>query len=446
MTLFGRPNVGKSTLFNRILGGRPAIVHARPGSTRDGRLEEATWNGASFELQDTGGAGAPDAGPFAREIRELAERAASRGDLILFLVDARAGLTHADALLAAELRRGDLPPVLLVANKAEGRHEAAAAEFHELGLGDPIPISAEHGPGVADLLDRVVATIPAEPEAPAPAPALRVAIVGRPNVGKSTLLNRLVGRDRALVSETAGTTRDPVDELLTVEGRDVLLVDTAGVRRGVRDLEAADRIAAMLAERALDRARIAFLMTDAREGPTALDAGIARLAVRAGCGVVVLLNRWDEVGDRAERWRSLRERVGERLRHLPDPPVLRISALTGLGVGAIWKAAFALGERLATRIPTPELNRFLAETAGRNAPRSRRGREVRVLYGYQSGVFPPRFRVFLNRPPDDLVSTWPAFLVGRIRARWGFAGAPIKLDLEERRGRERRIRIHREPA
>jgi len=322
----------------------------------------------------------------------------------------------------------------------------AAAEFHELGLGSPLPISAEHGLGVGDLLDRITGLLA---ESPGPAieeespSTIRVAIVGRPNVGKSTLLNRLTGRDRALVSPVAGTTRDPVDERLTVAGRDILLVDTAGIRRGLhnrtKDIEPPDRVAMRLGERALERAQIALLVTDAREGPTALDAAIARLALDAGCGVMTLLNRWDEIEERQVRFRELRSEVKERLRHLPDPPVLRISALTGLGVEAIWQSVFALRRRLAQRVATPELNRFLAETAQRFTPRSRHGKQVKVLYGYQSGVLPPRFRVFLNCPPKDLAATWPAFLVGRIRKRYGFEGAPVRIQLEERRRREHRI-------
>ncbi len=452
VTLLGRPNVGKSTLFNRILGGRPAIVHSRPGSTRDGRLESVMWDGVFFRLQDTGGAGAPDAGPFAAEIRTLAERTAGRSDVVVFVVDARSGLTHADGLLAEKLRRRpdpDHPRVVLAVNKAEGRFALAAAEFHELGLGPPAPISAEHGIGIGDLLDRITGMLremPGETETPAAVPlsTFRVAIIGRPNVGKSTLLNRLIGFERALVSPVSGTTRDPVDERLVVDGQEVLLVDTAGIRRGARSrggggIGTADRVAMRLGERALERAQVALLVTDAREGPTARDAGIARLAIDAGCGVVVLLNRWDEVEDRHSRWRQLRQDVRERLRHLPDPPVLRISALAGLGIDSIWTAAFALRTRLAQRVATPEMNRFLAESTKRFSPLSRLGKPVKVLYGYQAGIFPPRFRVFLNRPPGDLVANWSAWLIARIRERYGFEGAPIRLQLEERRRRGHKI-------
>ena len=443
VTLFGRPNVGKSTLFNRLVGGRPAIVHARPGSTRDGRLEPVEWRGVVFRLHDTGGAGAPDASPFAREIRALAERAAAGSNVVVFLVDARAGLTPADEELADGLRRqADRPPVVLVANKAEGVHEAAAAEFHALGLGDPFPISAEHGLGIAEVLDRVVDII--EPDAePAPAPAdaeqagkpLRVAIVGRANVGKSTLLNRLCGYERALVSPVAGTTRDPVDERITVAGRDVVLVDTAGIRRGARrrqveDFEEADALAVLMSEKAIRRADTSLLITDAIEGPTARDAQIARLIEDAGCSVVVLLNRWDLVTSRAARWAELRLDVRERLRHIGHAPVLRMSAMTGQGVAAIWKPVFQVAAEGAKRIPTPEVNRFLARASERFAPRSRRGREVKLLYGFQSGVAPPRFRVFTNCRRADILPSYPRFLIGELRRRYGFAGTPVRLSLE----------------
>lgn len=442
-TLFGRPNVGKSTLFNRIVGGRPAIVHARPGSTRDGRLEPVEWRGIDFRLHDTGGAGAPDASPFAREIRALAERTAARSDVVVFLVDARAGLTPADEELADALRREkERRPVVLVANKAEGVHEAGAAEFHALGLGEPLAISAEHGLGIAEVLDRVVEILEPEPDqAPAPDDAaeegdsLRVAIVGRANVGKSTLLNRLAGYERALVSSVAGTTRDPVDERITAHGRDVVLVDTAGIRRGARrrsveDFEEADALAVLMSEKAIQRARVSLLITDAVKGPTARDAQIARLIEDAGGAVVVLLNRWDLVTSRAARWKELRLDVRERLRHIGHAPVLRMSAMTGQGVAAIWKPVFQVAAEGSKRISTPEVNRFLARASERFAPRSRRGKEVKLLYGFQSGVTPPRFRVFTNCPRADILPSYPRFLVGELRRRYGFGGTPVRLTLE----------------
>lgn len=457
-TLFGRPNVGKSTLFNRIVGGRPAIVHARPGSTRDGRVEPAHWRGAEFRLHDTGGAGPPDAGLFAPEVRALAEQAARRSDAVLFLVDARAGLTAADEELADALRREPArPPVVVVANKAEGLHEAGAAEFHALGFGAPLAVSAEHGRGVAELLDRVLEVLaldPAPDAAPAPAPAeaagpsegeapgpeepLRIAIVGRANVGKSTLLNRVAGYERALVSPVPGTTRDPVDELVSVEGRDLLLVDTAGIRRRPRGRAAggskdADALSVMLAEKAMERAELCLLLTDAVEGFTTRDAAIARLTAEAGCGVVVLANRWDLVRSRAARWTELRRAAGEVLRHLADAPLLRISAATGQGVSRIWASADRVRAEHRKRIPTPELNRFLEETAERFAPRSRDGRKVNLLYGYQSGAAPPRFRVFLSCRRRDLLPSWPRYLVGALRRRYGFGGVPVRLALEYRR-------------
>ena len=443
VALFGRPNVGKSTLFNRIVGGRPAIVHARPGSTRDGRLEPVEWRGVSFRLHDTGGAGAPDASPFAREIRALAERTAARSDAVVFLADARAGLTPADEELADGLRRQtNRLPVVLVANKAEGVHEAAAAEFHALGLGDPFPISAEHGLGIAEVLDRVVEILePDLDEAPVAedsaedGEALRVAIVGRANVGKSTLLNRFCGFERALVSAVAGTTRDPVDERIAVAGREVVLVDTAGIRRGARRrsldaFEEADALAVLMSEKAIRRARVSLLITDAVKGPTARDAQIARLIEDAGSSVVVLLNRWDLVTSRAARWAELRLDVRERLRHIGHAPILRMSAMTGQGTAAIWKSVFRVAAEGSRRIATPEVNRFLARASERFAPRSRRGKEVKLLYGFQSGVAPPRFRVFTNCPRADILPSYPRFLVGELRRRYGFAGTPVRLTLE----------------
>ena len=455
--LFGRPNVGKSTLFNRIVGGRPAIVHARPGSTRDGRLEPVEWCGVTFRLHDTGGAGAPDASPFAREIRALAESTAARSDVVVFLVDARAGVTAADEELAGALhRQPGGPPVMLVANKAEGVHEAGAVEFHALGLGDPFPISAEHGLGIAEVLDRMVEILaptseelPASEEPPAPGDspaedgeALRVAIVGRANVGKSTLLNRFAGYERALVSAIAGTTRDPVDERLEVGGRDVVLVDTAGIRRSARrrpvvGFEEADVLAVLMSEKAIRRADVSLLITDAVNGPTARDAQIARLIEDAGCAVVVLLNRWDLVTSRAARWAELRLDAGERLRHIGHAPLLRMSAMTGQGVEAIWKSVFRVRAEGTKRISTPEVNRFLARASERFAPRSRRGKEVNLLYGFQSGVVPPRFRIFTNCRRTDILPSYPRFLIGELRRRYGFAGTPVRLTLEYKKNLSR---------
>ena len=449
--LFGRPNVGKSTLFNRIVGGRPAIVHARPGSTRDGRLEPVEWCGVAFRLHDTGGAGAPDASPFAREIRALAESTAARSDLVVFMVDARTGLTPADEELAEALRREPGgPPVVLVANKAEGVHEASAVEFHALGLGDPFPISAEHGLGIAEVLDRMVEIlVPASEGSPAPEDsaagdegALRVAIVGRANVGKSTLLNRFVGFERALVSAVAGTTRDPVDERIEVGGREVVLVDTAGIRRSARrrpveGFEEADALAVLMSEKAIRRAGVSLLITDAVNGPTARDAQIARLIEDAGASVVILLNRWDLVTSRAARWAELRLDVRERLRHIGHAPLLRMSAMTGQGVDAIWKSVFRVAAEGTKRISTPEVNRFLARASQRFAPRSRRGKEVKLLYGFQSGVSPPRFRVFTNCRRADILPTYPRFLIGELRRRYGFAGTPLRVTLEYKKNLSR---------
>ena len=455
VALFGRPNVGKSTLFNRIVGGRPAIVHARPGSTRDGRLEPFEWRGVTFRLHDTGGAGAPDASPFAREIRALAESTAARSDVVVFLVDARAGMTAADEELAGELRRQPGgAPVVLVANKAEGVHEASAVEFHALGLGDPFPISAEHGLGIAEVLDRLVeilAPTSEESRAPGDSPAedsaedgeaLRVAIVGRANVGKSTLLNRFAGYERALVSAIAGTTRDPVDERLEVGGRDVVLVDTAGIRRIARrrpvvGFEEADALAVVMSEKAIRRADVSLLITDAVNGPTSRDAQIARLIEDAGCAVVVLLNRWDLVTSRAARWAELRLDVGERVRHIGHAPLLRMSAMTGQGVEAIWKQVFRVRAEGTKRISTPEVNRFMARASQRFAPRSRRGKEVNLLYGFQSGVAPPRFRIFTNCRRADILPSYPRFLIGELRRRYGFAGTPVRLTLEYKKNLSR---------
>ena len=450
VALFGRPNVGKSTLFNRIVGGRPAIVHARPGSTRDGRLEPFEWRGVTFRLHDTGGAGAPDASPFAREIRALAESTAARSDVVVFLVDARAGMTAADEELAGELRRQPGgAPVVLVANKAEGVHEASAVEFHALGLGDPFPISAEHGLGIAEVLDRLVEILaPTSEESRAPGDAaedgeaLRVAIVGRANVGKSTLLNRFAGYERALVSAIAGTTRDPVDERLEVGGRDVVLVDTAGIRRIARrrpvvGFEEADALAVVMSEKAIRRADVSLLITDAVNGPTSRDAQIARLIEDAGCAVVVLLNRWDLVTSRAARWAELRLDVGERVRHIGHAPLLRMSAMTGQGVEAIWKQVFRVRAEGTKRISTPEVNRFMARASQRFAPRSRRGKEVNLLYGFQSGVAPPRFRIFTNCRRADILPSYPRFLIGELRRRYGFAGTPVRLTLEYKKNLSR---------
>ncbi len=429
VAVVGFPNVGKSALVNRLAGGREAVTHAEPGVTRDRKRLRCEWNGVSFDLVDTGGIDLADAAELARDVQRHASEAVSEADLVLMVVDARAGLRSGDAELAATLRRAEVP-VLVAANKVDRPADShLTAEFHGLGLGDPFPVSATHGLGTGDLLDRIVAGLGDGAGAEEPDEAPRLAIIGRPNVGKSSLLNALLGTERVIVSESAGTTRDAIDTEVVYEGRPAILVDTAGLRRRSKVAGTVDYYAQLRSERAVERADVALVVCDASEGVTAEDLRVAELAMRSGSATLMLLNKWDITQTDID---DARARVNRKLRLRPE--VVTCSARSGRGVAGIIGRALELADRAASRVPTPELNRLVADVAARTPPPAKRGRRLRLYYAAQIGERPPRIAIQVN--DRRLISRdWAYHLENRLRESRGLQGVPLVIDFIPHSGR-----------
>jgi GTPase len=446
VAVVGFPNAGKSTLINRLAGGQEAVTDAEPGVTRDRRALECEWNGLRFDLIDTGGVDLADADELARAVQAQAQAAIEAADVILLVVDARAGLGPGDVELGDLLRRADRP-VVVAANKIDRREdEPLGAELNALGLGEPLPVSATHGLGTGDLLDRLVELLRSAeqgaPEAWEGSPP-RIAILGRPNVGKSSLLNALLGSERVIVSEQAGTTRDPVDTEAEVDGERVVLVDTAGIRKRGKVAGTVGYYAQLRAERTAERADAAIVVCDASEGLTAEDLRVAELAMRSGCATVLALNKWDLVrGGAARRHPShagdlddARARAAQKLRL--RPPVLTCSALTGGGVGAVLREAISLAHKAAERIATPVLNKFVASAVADRPPPQRHGRRLRLYYAAQVGRRPPRIAIQVN-DRRLIHRDWAFHLENRLRDSFDLQGVPLIIDYVPRKGRRNR--------
>jgi GTP-binding protein len=437
VAIVGRPNVGKSTLFNRIIGRRHAIVDDQPGVTRDRLYTTAEWAGRPFALADTGGLVPESALPLEQLINFQVDQAIESADVLLLLVDAQVGPSVEDEAVARKLLATGLPLVLAV-NKAD--HETLALEanaYWSLGLGDPHPISAAHGRGVGDLLDAVVEQLPGAPrhglEVPHAVP--RVAIVGRPNVGKSSLLNSLTGEDTAIVSEQAGTTRDATDTLVEMDGRSYLLIDTAGLRRKGRISHGVEHYSALRTTAAIHRADVVLVVIDSAAGVTAQDVRVAAMAAESGRGVVLVANKWDLVSTEDGASRAFDEDLWRKLRFLQYATLERTSALTGRRVGKLHRAIDRVHREYYRRIPTAELNRSLEASTRRNPPPALRGKHVRVLYATQIGVAPQRFVYFVNTRLN-LPESYRRFLNNRLRADFGFEGVPLQIRIRYRSGRK----------
>jgi GTPase len=473
VAVVGFPNVGKSTLANRLAGGREAVVHSEAGVTRDRKALECEWNGLAFRLIDTGGVDLAAEDSLSRAVQQQAREAIADADAVALVVDARAGLGPGDAEVADILRRSRIP-VVVVANKVDRiEDEPLAAELNALGFGEPMPVSATHGHGTGDLLDRLVAVLKeahpdihpagadagaeenrprrrrgqgiqagaeqpagsgfgAGAEEAAGSAAARIAVIGRPNVGKSSLVNRFLGGERVIVSERAGTTRDSIDTELVHRGREVVLIDTAGLRRRTKVAGTVDYYAQLRSERAAERADVAILVCDASEGITAEDLRVAELAMRTGCATLVALNKWDLGGaDLDDAVARLAKRVRQR------PPVVTCSAVAGRNVEKLLDRAIELADRRAERIPTPELNRFIADVVARRPPPARRGRRLRLYYAAQVEASPPRIAIQVN---DRRLITrdWAYYLENRLRERYGLEGVPVIIDFVPKQGRRRR--------
>jgi GTPase len=421
VAVVGRPNVGKSTLVNRILGRRAAITQELPGVTRDRVAYQADWSGRRFELVDTGG-WEPKATGLQASVVAQAERAMADADLLLFVVDATVGVTEEDAAVAARLRRGRVP-VLLVANKVDSAAaEPQVADLWSLGLGEPVAVSSLHGRGSGDLLDAVVERLGTEAAAGDEPQVPALAIVGRPNVGKSSLLNRLAGQDLAIVDPTPGTTRDTVDSIVERAGRRYRLVDTAGMRRSFQQAEGADYFAFVRSLEAVDRADVALLVLEAPLGVAEQDQKVAVRAVEAGCGLVLLANKWDLMDDEARRQFGVDL---ERKLHFVDwAPMLRVSARTGRGVEKIWGLVDGVLAERSRRIPTAALNQWLGRATERTPPPPVHGRSVKVRYVTQARVDPPELVLFAS---GQLTPSYRRYLEGDLRRTFGFEGTPVRL-------------------
>lgn len=448
VALVGRPNVGKSALFNRLIGERLAIVDDTPGTTRDRLVAEAEWNGRAFHVVDTGGIDPAHGGKsplstgsadFIEEIRAQALMAVRDADAVLFLVDGMEGLTEPDREVAEILRRMQRksggtfqPPIFLVVNKCESvQRREEAAQFYELGLGDPFPISAIHGTDVGDLLDALVMSFPQQ-TGEEEDDSVKIAIVGKPNAGKSSLLNRLAGEERAIVSPIPGTTRDAVDTRIEFGGVKITLIDTAGIRRRGKIEPGVEQYSVLRAFKAIERADVALLVIDAAAGISAQDAHIAGFILEAAKSVVVLVNKWDAVEKDAHTMNAFTERIRRELNFMDYVPLLFISAKTGQRVDQVLPLALRVQEERLARLSTSQINQILMKAQDEHPAPSHAGRALKMYYGTQVRSDPPTFMIYVNDPTLAHFS-YRRFLENRIRAEYGFLGTPIRLVMKGRK-------------
>ncbi len=450
VALIGRPNVGKSTLFNRLIGDRLAVVDELPGTTRDRLVAEAEWSGVAFDLIDTGGLEpgpiGDDPGQFLPQVRAQAEFAIQQADAVLFLVDVVSGLTGLDQQLADELRHlqttrngAPFPPILLVANKADNaQRRKQALEFYELGMGDPIPISAMHGTGTGEMLDRLLESLGVRNDGEqVDDDRVRIAIVGRPNVGKSSLLNQLLGEQRVIVSPIPGTTRDSIDTYLSYEGLPLTLIDTAGIRRRGKIAPGVEKYSVLRALQAIERAQVALLLIDGSEGVTAQDAHIAGMILERYRSVVLIVNKWDLMHRQGYSTETFAASARSQLKFMDFVPALFISATEGTAVEQVLPMALKVWEQRLSRIPTGMLNQLLLDAQLAHAPPSKAGKRLRLYFVSQVRSDPPTFLFHVNDP--ELVHfSYQRFLENRIRELHPFLGTPIRLSFRKRKRAPRR--------
>jgi GTPase len=462
VVLVGRPNVGKSTLFNRMTGSRRAIVAPIAGTTRDALARPVTWRGATFEVFDTGGLYGASEDPLHDLVVEQGRRAMAGADLLVFVVDGREGLIPGDERIARELRETGRPVLLAVNKTDDKRSQKSVIDFYQLGLDPLFEISAEHGTGVAELLDEIVKglgdlgtrglrTSPASPDSESPSPQsaspraasdeeTRIAIVGRPNVGKSSLVNRLLREERVLVSEVPGTTRDAIDAPLIWHRRRFRIIDTAGMRRPgrVRSGGKVELVSVALAKESIADADVVALVIDASSGATDLDAAIGGEADRAGRGIVIVVNKWDLVKSQDQQFvKTFDETLRHGMRFLDYAPILHISALTGERAGKVLDTIDKVAASRRQRVPTPALNKFIESVTAAHPPASPDRRHVRILYAAQIGVAPPSF-VFFTNVATTFHFSYERFLVNQLRQKFGFVGSPIRVQVRRREKRSGR--------
>lgn len=449
VAIVGRPNVGKSTLFNRFAGERLAIVDDTPGTTRDRLIAQTEWNGRQFHIIDTGGIDPSTGGEktplsissadFIQEIRAQAMVAVKEADAILFLVDALSGLTSADREVAELLRSHQIkrdgqpkPPILLVVNKADNAElRANAFDFYQLGIGDPYPISAYHGTGTGDLLDALVEALPDSETEEEEDDSIKIAIVGKPNVGKSSLLNKLVGEERAIVSPIPGTTRDALDTHFTFQGTEITLIDTAGIRKRGKIDRGVEKYSVIRSLRAIERCDVALLMVDATQPMSAQDTHIAGFIIDAWKSAVVLVNKWDAVEKDTFTMDEFRKKIQYALNFMDYVPVHFISVQTGQRIPTVMPEALRIQEERLVKIKTSSLNRVLMKAQDQHAPASKTGRILRIYYGTQVRSDPPTFMLFVNDPSLAHFS-YLRYLENQLRKEYPFSGTPIRLVLKAR--------------
>ncbi|MGI6032638.1 MAG: ribosome biogenesis GTPase Der [Coriobacteriales bacterium] len=430
VAVVGRPNVGKSTFINRITHREDAIVHEMRGVTRDRSYHNADWNGVEFTLIDTGGIALGEGDRFQESITAQALMACEESDCIVFLVDGKTGMTSEDEQVAKVLKKAEVPVIVAVNKMDNPADESALWEFYSLGLGDPLPISSVHGHGTGDLLDKIVAVLPEYPPEEAHEDEIDVAIIGRPNAGKSSLTNRLVGTERSIVSDIAGTTRDAIDTVVEHDGRRYRIVDTAGIRKKSAIDEDVEYYGFVRSLRAIDRAQVVLLMVDATLGLTDQDQRVAGLAKERGCAMVILINKWDLIEDPARR-EDIRAHLKDRMEFVGYAPVISISALTGRSVHRVWDAIDEVYAGYSARIPTNQLNKFLTDLRDFGHVVSSGNKRLRLNYMTQTSSRPPVFTFFANFPElvDD---AYERYLENRLRASFDLSGTPIRFKFKKK--------------
>ncbi|GAB6182202.1 ribosome biogenesis GTPase Der [Desulfotomaculum defluvii] len=433
VAIVGRPNVGKSTLFNRIVGARIAIVEDMPGVTRDRLYQDAEWQGQEFTLIDTGGLDfAEDI--ITSQIRKQAELAINEADVILFVVDAREGLTAIDEEVGKSLRRAE-KPVILVANKVEHFDKIPVYDFYQLGLGEPIPVSAAEGLNTGDLLDELVRILPQQEEEIYPPDTIRIAVIGRPNVGKSSLVNAILGEERVIVSDIPGTTRDAIDSPFQRNGKNYVLVDTAGMRRRKKIDLPAERYSVVRALRAVDRCDVALMVFDATEGIAEQDKRIVGYAHDKGKAIVLVMNKWDLIVKDDKTMHKFEIKIREELAFLSYAPILYISALTKQRLPKVIETVDFVAEEASKRVATADLNNLIREATQHNPPPADKHRRLKIFYTTQGGVKPPTFILFVNEP-EIMHFSYQRYLENKIRDTYGFEGTPIRFFLRKREGKD----------
>ncbi|MGB9628209.1 MAG: ribosome biogenesis GTPase Der [Thermodesulfobacteriota bacterium] len=435
VAIVGRPNVGKSTLFNRIIGGRKAIVANEPGVTRDRNYAEVEWEGHTFTLIDTGGFEPVSKDRLFIQMREQCQLAIEEAHAILFMMDGKEGLTPSDKEIADLMRRLN-KPVFFIVNKIDGpKHAEKVFEFYGLGVDFLYPISAEHGYGVDELMDQLLKILPPSIEEKWREKAIRVTVLGRPNVGKSSLINRLLGYKRVIVDEAPGTTRDAIDTLIERDGKRYILIDTAGIRRKSRISLRLEQYSIVEALRSLDRSDVALLLLDPQEGVTDQDARIGGFIHEKGKGCILVVNKWDLIPKDSKTLIEFRERIYQDLKYLSYAPILFVSSLTGLRVMKILDTVDLVAEQTKKRVPTAQLNRLLERWVEKNSPSLYRNRRVKLNYITQVSTRPPTFVIYTNFP-EGIHFSYERYLVNQMREEFGFEGVPLRL-LFRKKGKER---------